>query len=62
MAQLGQFCVCFSHAIMCWVRGLVPGWLCALQLWVMSNMLVLFSNFFYQSYLKKKEKSGKKAE
>jgi fatty acid desaturase (delta-4 desaturase) len=54
MLQLGQFVVCFTHACMCWVRGLVPGWLCALQLWVMSNMLVLFTNFYMKQYSAKK--------
>ena len=51
-----QFVVCFAHAVyVAWGSKTVPVWLCCAQLWVMVNMLVLFGNFYRQSYLKKSQ-------
>jgi len=55
LCQQLQFVVCFAHAITVMVRGLVPVWLCLLQMWVMSNMLILFTMFYMKAYAKKKE-------
>jgi len=49
-----QFVVCFAHAVTVMYRGIVPTWLCYLQMWVMSNMLVLFTLFYMKAYAKKK--------
>eukprot|EP00947_MAST-08B_sp_MAST-8B-sp1_P003151 g3151.t1 len=60
--QLLQFAVCFAHAVyVAWVAKTVPVWLSSVQIWVMVNMLVLFGNFYRQSYLKKAQQQQKPA-
>jgi hypothetical protein len=60
MAQQIQFATCALHAIYCVVSGYLV--VCALiQLFVMTNMLVLFSNFYSKAYKKGgKGKGGSK--
>jgi elongation of very long chain fatty acids protein 4 len=60
--QMIQFCVCASHSIWCITTG-HQVLLACVQLFVMVSMLILFGNFFYQSYMKKsKKKAAKKAQ
>merc|ERR1712196_134808 len=56
--QMVQFVVCAAHAVFCLVRGHVGVGLPLLQLWVMVNMLVLFGNFYRQSYRARKSKAA----
>lgn len=52
--QMLQFCACFAQSSYAIYKGNVPKFLAYLQMWVMTNMLVLFGNFIYQNYFKKK--------
>jgi len=52
--QLIQFAVCLSQAIYTIINGNYPVWLSCVQLWVMSNMLLLFGDFYRKTYTKKK--------
>jgi len=56
--QLVQFCICFTHAWLCAYQQSVPFWLCMLQVYVMVNMLVLFTNFYRKQYAKKGAKDA----
>ncbi|CAD7927998.1 unnamed protein product [Amoebophrya sp. A25] len=56
--QLVQFVICFVHACLCWYLASVPRHVCGLQLYVMVNMLLLFSNFYSKSYTKNSPKTG----
>mmetsp|Transcript_150495 Transcript_150495/g.262981 ORF Transcript_150495/g.262981 Transcript_150495/m.262981 type:complete len:316 (-) Transcript_150495:2153-3100(-) len=54
--QMIQFVICFSQTVYLGVWGeeeIYPFWLVCLQAFVMLNMLVLFGNFYIQSYKKK---------
>merc|ERR1711871_997619 len=51
--QMVQFVVCLSHAIYAIVKGNVRPDLAMIQVWVMTNMLVLFGHFYRNKYLKK---------
>jgi len=53
LCQQFQFVICFSHATTVMIRGIVPAWLCLLQMFVMVNMLVLFTMFYMKAYKKK---------
>ena len=55
-----QFCVCAGHAlyVLLW-EGNAPAALPALQLLVMTNMLLLFGRFYAQKY--QQAEGGKKA-
>ena len=59
-AQMLQFCVCAGHAlyVLLW-EGNAPAALPALQLFVMTNMLLLFGRFYAQKY--QQAEGGKKA-
>jgi len=59
--QMVQFMVCASHSIWCITSG-HQVLLASVQLFVMSNMLVLFGNFYIQSYMKKKASKATKKE
>jgi elongation of very long chain fatty acids protein 4 len=48
--QLVQFVLCFVSATYCAVMGTYPLFLCMIQIFVMVNMLVLFSNFYRKNY------------
>lgn len=58
--QMIQFCMCASHSIWCVMNGHQVLLACA-QLFVMVNMLVLFGNFYIQSYLKSSKRKKTKA-
>jgi len=51
--QMVQFCACFSQSIYVLNAGTYNKFLTWLQIWVMSNMLVLFGNFYRKQYLNK---------
>merc|ERR1711871_720507 len=51
--QMVQFVVCLSHACYAIVKGNVRPDLAMIQVWVMTNMLVLFGHFYRNKYLKK---------
>ena len=53
--QLIQFVICFVHAVYAFYIHNMPRILPLAQMWVMSNMFVLFSQFYLKSYLAKKE-------
>eukprot|EP00467_Chlorarachnion_reptans_P011804 CAMPEP_0114525712 /NCGR_PEP_ID=MMETSP0109-20121206/22589_1 /TAXON_ID=29199 /ORGANISM="Chlorarachnion reptans, Strain CCCM449" /LENGTH=711 /DNA_ID=CAMNT_0001707349 /DNA_START=40 /DNA_END=2175 /DNA_ORIENTATION=- len=57
--QMGQFVLCLSHSIWVAYAGIYPRELCALDMWVMVNMLYLFNRFYQQAY--KKKRAAKKA-
>jgi elongation of very long chain fatty acids protein 4 len=52
--QMIQFCVCFSHSCYVVYKGNAPIILPLAQAFVMVNMLVLFGNFYFKSYVKPK--------
>ena len=54
MVQMAQFVVCFAHAVWCLWTGAYPAWLCACNIFVMVNMLVLFGRFYVKAYAKKR--------
>merc|ERR1711904_226675 len=56
--QLGQFCIVLVHSLYCFYKETVPRFLCGLELFVMANMLVPFSQFYLKSYSKKVSKSS----
>lgn len=60
MAQMVQFVVCATHAGYVYYLGdeYFPRPLAILNIFIMSNMLALFGNFFYHRYIKK-GKGGK---
>lgn len=67
MLQLAQFVICATHASYAIYLGdtIYPRSLAALDIFVMTNMFVLFMNFYRKSYSKKgadKKKSVKDAE
>lgn len=59
--QMIQFVACLSHSVYVVIKGNMPIALPLAQGFVMINMLVLFSNFYIQSYMKK-DKVVKKTE
>jgi len=54
--QMVQFVICFTHAAYSYYVNHLPRILPAFQMFVMTNMLVLFGNFYVKSYLSKKPK------
>lgn len=56
--QLCQFCLCFAHATYSYVYSEIPRILPLFQMFVMTNMLVLFGNFYMKSYGKKSTKEA----
>jgi len=48
--QLVQFVLCFGSALYCLIIGTYPFYLCVLQIYVMTNMLVLFIKFYWETY------------
>lgn len=60
-AQMIQFVICLAHAsYVAFYSRTCPFELCCDQAFVMTNMLYLFGNFFYKSYVKDKSKSRNK--
>ena len=54
MAQMVQFCACAGQSLyLLATPGCCPRVLPLTQLWVMSNMLVLFGRFYVKQYSKK---------
>lgn len=56
--QMIQFVVCAAHAIYVFYKGNMPAVLAYMQLWVMVNMLVLFGQFYRESYQKNAAKKA----
>jgi len=56
--QMLQFVICLAHGIYAAVVGIYPVSLCALEMWVMTNMLYLFNRFYQQAYKNKKMKKA----
>lgn len=50
MMQMLQFCVCIVHAVFVLFNANAPVGLPLAQIFVMVNMLVLFSQFYKKSY------------
>lgn len=59
--QMIQFVACFSHSVYAARTGILPIYLPIYQGFVMINMLVLFSQFYWKSYISKGKGKGKKA-
>ena len=57
--QMAQFCLVATHSIYAFYARKAPFVLAAFQLFVMINMLVLFYDFFYKTYKKKKPEQKK---
>lgn len=59
MAQMAQFCACAAQAVYLLAHpGCCPRALPLTQLWVMSNMLVLFGRFYVKQYSGKAKKEA----
>lgn len=56
-AQLIQFVACLTQALYVIYLGSTPTWLACVQIAVMLNMLILFSNFYNKRYIKGKDTS-----
>lgn len=54
-AQLIQFVACLTQALYVTYIGSTPFWLACVQIAVMLNMLILFSNFYNKRYIKGKD-------
>jgi|TARA_B100001540_G_scaffold257055_1_gene234662 elongation of very long chain fatty acids protein 4 len=61
MAQMAQFAIVFAHAVFVVVDGHCPAILPYSQMFVMTNMLVLFGRFYVGAYGEKKDAKKKKA-
>jgi elongation of very long chain fatty acids protein 4 len=57
MAQMLQFAIVFAHSCFVIYDGHCPKILPWSQMFVMTNMLVLFGQFYVKTYTKKKEKA-----
>ena len=57
MAQMLQFAIVFAHSCYVIYDGHCPAILPWSQMFVMTNMLVLFGQFYVQTYTKKKVKA-----
>eukprot|EP00472_Partenskyella_glossopodia_P014305 CAMPEP_0197540894 /NCGR_PEP_ID=MMETSP1318-20131121/66857_1 /TAXON_ID=552666 /ORGANISM="Partenskyella glossopodia, Strain RCC365" /LENGTH=324 /DNA_ID=CAMNT_0043100007 /DNA_START=266 /DNA_END=1240 /DNA_ORIENTATION=- len=55
--QMLQFVICLSHTVWGMASGLYPWRLCLIEVWVMTNMLYLFNEFYKQNYAAKKAKA-----
>ncbi|KAH8337015.1 hypothetical protein KR059_011708, partial [Drosophila kikkawai] len=59
--QIVQFIILFSHAAVTWLlnkKCSVPGFMHFVQLIVAISMIVMFGNFYYQTYCRAKSKSN----
>jgi elongation of very long chain fatty acids protein 4 len=56
--QMVQFMICFAHSCYHLYLGKTPALLAWSQMFVMINMLVLFGNFYVETYSTKKVKKG----
>jgi elongation of very long chain fatty acids protein 4 len=57
--QMAQFAICFSHCMYVLYVDCYPRWLTMVEVWVMTNMLVLFGNFYRKTYSKKANEAPK---
>ncbi|GAB5360233.1 hypothetical protein AAMO2058_000610100 [Amorphochlora amoebiformis] len=69
--QMLQFAVCLTHTLYAIYYNIYPRWLCLWEVWVMTNMLYLFNQFYKQAYkakqarkrnLANKNKGGRSSE
>merc|ERR1711988_342583 len=58
--QMLQFVACLAHSLYVLYYQNMPAVLAYVQLWVMVNMLVLFGQFYWQSYKTPKSSKAKK--